>query len=369
MHNALPQASETLHQISLNTLAGLLVLLAAITLYALLKHRTNNRLQEIMDRLIPRFEGLIAAGRAGAFDLALIADVLQPTHYDFFERFLRNKISHLEPADLSVERRLANISGFVSWVRKRAQEKKKWQQAIALRTLTYFRDPADIPLFRSILDTWTFFPCANAAVIGLGLCNDTQSIEPIICRISRTNSPNRDVLLTVLNPLVKDGAEEMHRLLKSGKLHEAAVCVLIDLLREHGYRPAHNTLESLLEKSESEEIRIHCIEALSVLGDAESVDILIPFLVEDNFKLRLKAISAVARLFGGRALPFVEKYIRDMNWWVKRTAAEALYRMGSQGQERLAAIAAAPGDQASMMAKLILAEAACGRLRGEIKGV
>ena len=58
-----------------------------------------------------------------------------------------------------------------------------------------------------------------------------------------------------------------------------------------------------------------------------------------------------------------------MNWWVKRTAAEALYRMGSQGQERLAAIAAAPGDQASMMAKLILAEAACGRLRGEIKGV
>jgi hypothetical protein len=115
-------------------------------------------------------------------------------------------------------------------MRRRAARSKGWKKALSLRTLSYLRDPANIPIFRDVLKTASFYPCIFAAGLGLALCGDTESLRDVIKKIYREHSPKGDALLMVLSAYGKKAVSKIHHFLMEESLSVTETCVLVDLL-------------------------------------------------------------------------------------------------------------------------------------------
>jgi len=326
------------------TTVVLTALLVSIVVFTLLRRVLNDR----TDRKMRRIQTL---------------ETITPADYHYFERHLRNEISTTEPVDVSRYRAMADQSGFADYLRARVERKRRWKRTLAVRTLSYLRNPRDVPLFRKVLREETFHPCVYAAGLGLALCGDIESLREILKKVYHKEVPNRDLLLSVLYPFGKGAAPAMHRLLDEEFLPVIEACVLVALLAMFRYREATPTLERMLERSKSVEIKIHVTEALGLIGDENTRRLLLPLREDKDFRVRLKAANSLGLLGGKKEIPEIEKFMRDENWWVRRNAAETLYNIGQAGRECLKRIAASeePGPRSS--AKLILEEMRFNRTR------
>jgi len=85
-----------------------------------------------------------------------IKKTIHAQDYPYFQRYLQETISTTEDSDVSAEKEIAEISGFTDYLKKRIERSKKWDKALAIRVLSYFRDRKNIPLFQKILKEETF---------------------------------------------------------------------------------------------------------------------------------------------------------------------------------------------------------------------
>ncbi len=358
-------SSDSLWQMTFIVLAILFAGLLFVSFIAIFKHFQNNKISNTMMLLQPRFDQLVLDGREGRYDRGIIVALICTKHYPYFERFLRNRIASIDSLDVSVERKLSEMSGFTEWTRKRANTSRGWRQANALRTLSYLRDSRDADIFRHALSS-KFFQSRFVAAIGLSLIYDSGAIPLIIKALSTSEQPHRDLLLTVLSPLVHCAAPLMTELVMDSSTSEPVQCVLIDILRESGYKEAFLALKEKLSVPNEDELTIHLIEAIGMLGQTGDGAFLQRWVQHENPSIRVKTITAISKLDGEKALPIIELYMEDKSWWVRRAAAEALYRMGGIGLARLKKFGEGPtGTFASDVARLILAEVEFGRLKGE----
>ncbi len=338
------------------TLSGLTFLLVSIFIYTVFRRVYSNRVDRRMTALEQVYDGLAAAARAGTADPARIREAIPKKDFPYFERYLRNTISGTGPMDVSAHRTLARASGFADHRRRLAARSRGWKKAIAVRTLSYLRDPDDIPLFRKVLTDARLYPCVSAASLGLALCSDTDSLRDIVKRLAESNARNRDLLMTVLYSFGGSAAPSLHRFLAENFLPVTEACVLVDLLGLFRYREAKPTLEKMLTETKSPEVRIHTIEALGLTGDETTCDAVLPFLEDNDFRVQLKALHAVGELGSEKHIERIEALLRDDNRWVRRNAAEALHFLGAPGVALLETAAASGDSPAARTAALILNE-------------
>jgi HEAT repeat protein len=323
----------------------------------------NDRIYRKMRELEPVYGRFVTFVRSGWADSNKIRNILPRKDFPHFERYLRNKISSTNELDVSAERTVADVSGFSQYMRRQAARSKGWKKALSLRTLSYLRDPANIPIFRNVLKTTSFYPCIFAAALGLALCGDTESLQDVIKKIYREQSPKGDALLTVLATYGKKAVSKIHQLLMEGSLSVTETCVLIDLLGFFRYQPASSTLVQMLSNTKNTEVLIHVIETLALIGDKETADILLPFLRHQDFRVRLKAVHAIQRLGNRRYMTEIEALLWDNDWWVRRNAAEAISRMGEMGMRRIRKISQSEEEEPRSAAKLILVELKYRKIR------
>ncbi|MEF8942841.1 MAG: HEAT repeat domain-containing protein [Desulfohalobiaceae bacterium] len=327
----------------------------------------NDRVGQKMVSLEKSYDALINEARLGEVDTNKVRGLLSRRHYPYFQRYLRKRISGTYGPDPSVERRIASLSGFSNHLRDRTLKSAGWKKALDLRTLSYLRDKENIPAFRQILRTENHFPCLLAASYGLALCGDTRSLQLIADKVFDRKRPNRDQLLAVLHSFGPEAAPEIHTFIDEEFLPEDKATVLVDLLALYRYRPAGPTLERIVQRTASPELKIHAVEALGLIGHEESIEILQLLLEDEDFRVRLKTVRSLALLDGERNRAKLKAMLEDDNEWVRLNAAEAMLENLKTGEKVLRDFSDSDSARAGHIARLVLLDNDFNRKRWRYK--
>lgn len=325
-------------------------------------HLKKNRMAQKMTELETIYENLVKSVRFGQATVDDIKRTVLPQDYAYFQRFLQETISTIEDIDVSAEKTIGEISGFIDDLKERIAKSRKWEKTLAVRTLTYFRDKDNIPLFRKILEKEKFIQTVYAAGMGLALCGDTESLLSVRSRIWEVSEQNKEALLVILNIYGKDIASIVHDSLRQGEIATEGIPVIMDYFSEFHYTEAAETVEKMLSTESSEFIIESLLGALKHLGNRDTLDAALPFLKHENYTIRSEALQAVAELGGTDTIPHVEECLYDENWWVRREAAKALAGMGEKGISHLQAVSEADKKNPRTAARGILAELEFNRI-------
>ncbi len=327
----------------------------------------NYSTQHKMTTLEKKFDSLIEKARESELNSGKIKRTIPPKDFPYFERYLRNNISSTQKDNVSAERSISRISGFSDHLCRRILKRRKYPQAIALRTLSYLRDKENIPIFRMVLKYESYYPCVYAAAIGLALCRDTQSLRLIAERIFKAEQPNRDQLLAIMYNFGRTAAPHIHHYLDEEFLPEEKATALVDLLGLYRYYPAKHTLERIAGKTKSSELLIHVIETLGFLGDENTMQLFLNLLKHGDFRIRLKAVRSLAFLGGENYTKQVKDMLEDDDEWVRTNAAEALMDYLPRGEELLEKLAESKSEKTGSTSKFVLVEKQYNRIRWRYK--
>jgi hypothetical protein len=338
-------------------------ILTAILLLAILFHVRKNLTASKMEKLDLVYAGLVQALREARAGDEEIRAAVRPQDFPYFEMFLSRTISSLDEMDVSVERKIAEVSGFARTLIARVKRSHGWKKALALRTLSYFRDLTYVPMLREIVEKETCREVVLAAGFGLALCGSMDSMRQVIEKVSLVSRTNEDILLVLLGTYGAMATPHACSALQRGILSERQTHVAVDFLGLCRYSPALSELTRILSEAKDVELILHAIEALQLLGDPEAGSVVAPFFKHENFRVRIRAALAVGVLSPDRYADDLQALMEDDNWWVSRSAAEALARRGEAGIRRLIGIAEA-GDRGrpAQTAKFVLAEVKYNRL-------
>ncbi|RLC31027.1 hypothetical protein DRH13_03600 [Candidatus Woesebacteria bacterium] len=285
-----------------------------------------------------------------------IKKTIHAQDYPYFQRYLQETISTIKDIDVSAEKKIAEVSGFIDYLTKRIENSKKWDKVLAVRVLSYFRDRKNTPLFKKILKEETFPQTIYAAGMGLALCRDTDSSEAVGWRIWELSEHNQEVLLSILNIYGKGIAPRAHDILREGTLADEGKCVITNFLSEFQYKEAVPTIIKMLQVETSQQVIASLLNALRCMGDESVLNNVLPFLDHEDFILRIEALHAVAKAGGVAYLQHIERRLSDENWWVRREAAKAMAEMGKKGISRLKVIAKEKNEAPRFAARGILSE-------------
>ena len=364
MYNFLFEGTNQ-YLISLWTMLFFIIVCLSIFFLTIWVHFKKSRLSLKMMELEAVYENLVKSVRFGHATNDDIKKTVHPQDYPYFQRFLQETISTIEDIDVSAEKKIAEISGFTDYLKKRIERSKKWDKALAVRVLSYFRDRKNIPLFQKILEKETFPQTVYAVGLGLALCGDTDSFQVVGRRIWEMSEHNPEVLLSILNIYGEAVAPGVHDILREGRLADDGKPVITNFLSEFQYKEAVPTIVRMLQVETSQQVIASCLNALRSLGDESVLNNVLPFLDHENFTLRIEALHAVAKAGGVAYLQYVERRFSDENWWVRREAAKAMAGMGKKGISRLKAIAEEKNEAPRMAARGILSELQFNRIAVE----
>ena len=97
------------------------------------------------------YENLVKSVRFDLVTTDEIKNAVPPKDYPYFQSYLSETISTIKDIDVSAEKKIAEVSGFIDYLKRRIKNSKKWEKALAVRVLSYFRDRDNIPLFKKLL--------------------------------------------------------------------------------------------------------------------------------------------------------------------------------------------------------------------------
>jgi uncharacterized protein YoxC len=338
------------------TMLSFIIICLSILFLSIRVHLKKNRIARKMTELETVYENLVKSVRFGKATDDEIKTTILPQDYLYFQKYLQATISTIEDIDVSAEKKIAEVSGFMDHLKKRIEKSKKWEKTLAVRTLTYFREKENIPLFQKLMEKEQFIQTVYAAGLGLALCKDTESFLTVGRRIWEASEHNKDALLVILNIYGKDIASSVHDFLREGNVADEVKPVIIDYFSEFQYSEAADTVKNMLQVETSEHIIGCLLSALKHLGNRETLDAALPFLKHEDYIIRSEALNAVAELGGAEYLLHVEECLNDENWWVRREAAKAMAGMGEKGISRLQAVSQEDKEDPKIAARSMLAE-------------
>jgi HEAT repeat protein len=319
-------------------------------------HFRNSRAARKMIKLETVYENLVKSVRFDLVTADEIKKAVPPKDYPYFQSYLRETISMIKDIDVSAEKKIAEVSGFIDYLKRRIRNSKKWKKALAVRVLSYFRDSENIPLFKKLHEEETFLQTVFAASLGMALCKDNISFRTLAYRLWILSGRHQEAILTILNIQGKAMAPGVHDILREEQLRDEGKLVGTKFLGDNRYQEAAPTIVRMLHVETSPEVQASCLNALRYIGDESVLNDVVPFLEHVDFNLRIEALHAVAKAGGTAYLQHIESCLSDKNWWVRREAALAVAGMGKNGIARLKAIAEEENEAPRFAARGILSE-------------
>jgi hypothetical protein len=325
-------------------------------------HFRNNRVARKMMERETVYENLVKSVRFGLATDDEIKDTIPPKDYPFFQQYLKETISTINDIDVSAEKKIAEVSGFMDYLKRRIKNSKKWKKALAVRVLSYFRDRQNLSIFRKIQAEDTFMQSVFAASLGVALCKDPSSFRTVGVRLWHISGRNPEALLAIFTVQGKAIAPVVHDILREEQLQDDAKVVITRFLGEMHYQAAMPTIAGMLPEETAPHVQASCLNALRYLGDESVLKNVVPFLEHTDFNLRIEALHAVAKAGGSAYLRHIETGLNDENWWVRREAALAMAGMGVNGISRLKTVAAEENEAPRFAARGILSELQFNRI-------
>jgi HEAT repeat protein len=341
-----------------------IIICLSILLFTVYVHFNKRRVDRKIAEREAVYENLVKSVRFGHATDNEIIKTIPPRDYPYFQRFLQETISTIKDIDVSAEKKIAEVSGFIDYLKKRIENAKKWDKVIAVRVLSYFRDRENIPLFKKIREEETVIQVLYAATMGLALCKGSGSFQfrTVGYRLWEMFKYNPEAMMTILNIYGEAIAPDVHDILRHDELIDEGKRVFTKFLSEVQYKEAVPTIVKMLQVENSQQVQMSCLNALGYLGDESVIGNVLPFLEHEDFTMRIEALHAVAEAGGIAYVKYIESRLDDENWWVRREAALALVEMGKAGISHLKAIAEGNTDAPRVAAKGILSELQFNRI-------
>lgn len=82
-------------------------------------------------------------------------------------------------------------------------------------------------------------------------------------------------------------------------------------------------------------VRLNAVRALGDIGDPVAILPVSALSHDSDAEMRRNAVVAIGKLHAINQIPVLEQALSDASWWVRVSAAEALYSLGEAGIERL----------------------------------
>lgn len=343
-------------------MAVFLVACLAILAITIRTHHRKSRLAGDIAHAFPIFDQLVQSIRDSDVSDEEIRQQVRPAYYPVFESYLRRRISRITPLDVSIERRIADVSGFTAFLIDRIGSTRRWNRALAIRTLSYLRDAKHLSLFQQIIDEDTFPQSLFAAGLGLALVGEPSSVAKVVEKLWAVTERHQEALLVILNAYGESIAPSALDALRSDAIENDEKVVIISFLAAIRYRDVLETATKMLRTESDADVLSSCLYAHRVMRSTAALPVIRPFLKDQRFEVRIEAVHALANTGGNAVIPeFIDK-LRDQNWWVQRAAGEALAAMGKEGQASLAEIAEREDDPGAVAARSILADLRFNRL-------
>lgn len=361
MYDALFEGT-TQYLLSLWMMFFFIIACLTIFLFCIWIHYQRNRIARKMRSREAVFKNLVQSVRYGQATNEEIENTVLPGDYPYFQRYLQETINTIKPIDVSSERAIADVSGFTDYLKKRIEKTKKWDKAIAIRVLSYFRDRENLPIFKKILREETFPQAISAAGAGIALCKDTDLVREVAQRIWSVSEHNQGAVLIILNIYGEHIAPLAHDVLREGMPTNEGKIVASKFLSGLGYKEAIPTIVKMLQVETSKVVIASLLNALRYLDDESVLMDVLPFLEHKDFTLRIEALHVVARAGGITYIQHIERRLSDENWWVRRESALAMAAMGKEGISRLKILAEGENEYSRHAARGILSELQFNRI-------
>jgi hypothetical protein len=328
----------------------------AILLRTIWIHFRQNRWETRMSLLSEEYSNLVKMVRYGVVGDEAIREVVRPREFLYFQRYLQDTISTTTDIDVMSESKIAEVTGFRDFLNKRIERKRGWNKAIALRTLSYFRDSRNAPVFLHALSHSEKSPEVYAAGYGLALAKQVDTFNLVAQKVWVISNQNTELLWNLLLLFGESTAPNLLRLLREGLKSDDAMIVAIALLGRYRYTAAVTDFIKILEDRPPPPLAGALLAALGKIADKQSIGPILAYLNHPDFTVRVEALKAVAGIGDPESCDQVETLLVDDNWWVRREAANSLAVMGQQGIDRLQSIASRGNGVAWVAAKGVLAE-------------
>jgi hypothetical protein len=127
MYNFLFEGT-TQYLISLWTLTSFIVACLFILFFTVWVHCKNSRVAQKMTKCELLYENLVKSVRLGVATTDEIKNSVPPKDYLYFQNYLSETISTIKNIDVSAEKKIAEVSGFTDYLKRRILHSKKWEK-------------------------------------------------------------------------------------------------------------------------------------------------------------------------------------------------------------------------------------------------
>jgi hypothetical protein len=219
-------------------------------------------------------------------------------------------------------------------------------RAAAGRTLTRLRERIDQSTILLLLDEKD--PAVVlAAAHATASFRDPRHLLRVFRAVQQHTPTTLDDAVELLSAFGEDSCLVIHGLLKSVTRQYLAVemgdpvapidpateieradfavqIMLVDLLSFFGYRPAFPTLCRLLVQSSDDQMLVHLVKAIAVIGDTEAAHSIAGLLTHPSWAVRDQSVQALAKLCAVETAPAVRALLVDDNPSVRASARRTL---------------------------------------------
>lgn len=198
-----------------------------------------------------------------------------------------------------------------------------------------------------------------AAARSLAIQGEARTIAPVILAFDLPGAMNQrrvaDVVIgfgpAAIDPLLDILAN------RGGHYSNNALGVAVRVLGLLRARAAGAALIELLHNPEFR-LRLSAVRSLGLIGDRTATDAVARLADDPEWEVRNVVMQALGKLGRGKQhLEVLQAGLSDQSWWVRFTAAQALWQLGQPGREALTtAMTQSPDRYARDMSRQILEE-------------
>ena len=239
-----------------------------------------------------------------------------------------------------------------------ALQHRNWQRRLqAAERLGYLGDGVSVPALLDALQD-PVLAVRFAAARSLASLGETRTIPQIVLAFDMPGEMNQRRVAEMLHAFGQPAVEPLLQVLANvhGTYSDNAIDVAARVLGMLRAPEAVEPLTELLGRSDFR-VRLHGVRALGQIGDHGTGDIVARLANDPAWEVRNVVMQALGRLRAERHIASLTSGLRDTSWWVRFSAAQALWQLGDSGRKALTAAMTGDADRfARDMSRQILEE-------------
>lgn len=307
-------------------IAAQVVLIGALLVWTVALRLVRHGRARRRRQLFTAWHYLVPSFLSGDLDEAFLRHSLRPRDYPLFAEFLRPYLVDLRGSDAALLSRFLTRLGFMTYLRRALRSRSPWRRAWAVHHFALIADPGARPFIRAALEDRAEL-VANQAAEALMRMQDTDSVEPVLHRLSGLSRGSREWIVLFLMEFGLEAMPVLQAMVRSADSPPWLMVMVLQVLAYHHYTPATWEILYLYLHPPDREVRIACVKALRACGEPTLVGFFEKMLQDHDPVVQAEAAKALGAVGDASHTAMLARLLESDDFWVLRNAVDALLRL------------------------------------------